>query len=213
MGVLLPSTTGALITSAIGMAMSLIPYKKNLYDLSTQNTTVMLTAKCNGSLVKSIPLVRQFADDRDAIEISPMEFNDTSTSYNGRLIAVAKVPKVRVTLSVIPHSPNDIDLADVAKWAVYNKTELGNRLRSEITLTITQPRIDEQAASFQLIGVGGATQKLAMATFSNGVLVSSSAIGTEAGTNIKHGAETTSSREGRHVASQYIFEFVDTDMC
>lgn len=207
MGVLLPSTTGALISSAIGMAMSLIPYKKNLFDLSTHNTTVMITATYGG-FVKEIPLVRNFADDRDAIEISPIEFNETSTSYNGRIIAVAKIPKVRVTLSLIPHCPNDIDLAEVANWAAMHPNTW--RQRGSIELTVMQPRIDEQAASFQLIGIGGATEKVAKATFSNGVIVSSSAIGTK--TSVKHGAETTSSREGRHVASQYVFEFVDSKM-
>jgi len=207
MGVLLPSTTGALITSAIGMAMSLIPYKKNLFDLSTQNTTVKISGTVGGTPV-DIPLVRKFADDRDAIEISPIEMNETSTSYNGRMIAVAKIPKVRITLSLIPHSDDDIKLAEIAYWSSLHSGKY--RIKGNIQLSIEQPRIDEQAAAFQLIGVGGAKQKVAKAIFKNGVIVSSSAVGTRASRN--HGAETTSSREGRHVASQYVFEFVDSSM-
>lgn len=210
MGVLLPSTTGALISSAIGMAMSLIPYKKNLYDLSTQNTTVSIEAKV-GTSVTMIPLVRKFADDRDAIEISPMEWNETSTSYNGKLMVVGKIPKVRVTLSLIPHSEDDIALAKVAsEMCVPPPDMFGDRNRSEIKLTITQPRIDEQAAAFQLIGVGGAKQGVATAMFYSGALVNSSAIGNYQKGTGKHGSETTASREGRHVASQYVFEFTET---
>lgn len=201
MGVLLPSTTGALISSAIGMAMSLIPYKKNLYDLSTQNTTVTLFAIFDEGPATEIPLIQQFADDKEAISIQPCEINEVSSSYNGLAIVVKKVPKIRITLSLIPHGENDIAVAELANRITYDRSKNTSE-RCHISLTITQPRIDEQAAAFQLIGVGGATQKDATVRFSNGTIVSANAGGK------KHGAETSALNSGRFEASQYTFEFL-----
>lgn len=200
MGVLLPSTTGALISSAIGIAMSLIPYKKNLYDLSTQNTTVTLQAFFDEGAPMVINLIRQFADDKEAISIQPCEINEVSASMNGGAIVVKKVPKIRITLSLIPHSPNDIELAKLANRFAFSQSK--DNETGYVQLSITQPRIDEQAASFQLIGVGGATQKVANIQFQYGSLVSSN-VGGE-----NHGAETSALNSGRFEASQYTFEFL-----
>jgi len=206
MGVLLPSTTGALITSAIGMAMSLIPYKKNLFDLSTQGTDISILGFV-GEETMTVELSK-FADDKDAIEIKEIELNEVTTSYNGKLINVGKIPKYRVTVSLIPHSKNDVDMAKLANACTFKRmydTSLGAKEKGYINMYIHQIRIDEQAAAFQLIGVGGAKTAMATACFEYGQLVSSSAISNRGATN--HGAETTASREGRHTASVYEFEF------
>lgn len=208
MGVILPSTTGALISSAVGMAMSLIPYKKNLFDLSTHRTEVVVEGEFGGESIL-IPLVTQFADDRDAIEIQEIDANEVTTSYNGKLISVGKMPKYRVTISLIPHSPNDIEMSNLALACSYQRTTVGGlnaKAKGKVTLTVKQDRIDEQAASFQLLGVGKAKQIKAVTEFQFGTLVSSSAVA-NVKSDMKHGAETTASREGRQTASVYVFEF------
>lgn len=205
MGVILPSTTGALISSAVGMAMSLIPYKKNLFDLSAQGTTVSVKGQFGGAPIQC-PLITKFADDREAITITPIEVNDATSSYNGKIIAVGKIPLYRVSISLIPHSPNDISLSNLVNESMAQTWWSGvARKRGQIELIIDQIRIDEQAASFQLLGIGGAKQGLAKAYFDYGVLLNSSAIGNSL--NVKHGAETSVTRDGRQTASVYEFIF------
>lgn len=206
MGVLLPSTTGALISSAIGMAMSLIPYQKKIFDLSTQGINITVERYVRGTKVDTLE-VSKFADDKDAIEISQMEFNETSTTYNGRMIAVAKIPKVRVTLSLVPHSYDDVKLARMASGCSLYSTN-GKRFGNTFNLTITQTRLIEKSAK-QTVTIGKLAAHKAKAEFADGVLVSSSAVGTVA-QEMFHGAETSATREGRFEASQYVFEFTTT---
>ena len=202
MGVLLPSTSAALIASAAGVAMSLIPYKKNLYDLSTHGISVSIIPSIGDSIT-----LTKFADDRDAIEISPMEINETSTSYNGQLVVIGKIPKVRVTISLIPHSENDVKMAQlVKKFAMPSPRKQGSKEKATVNLVITQKRMNN---FLQLISVQDMSTP-SSATFVNGTIVSASAYSTD-NNNLTHGSETTASRDGRFVASQYVLEFTQTE--
>lgn len=59
--------------------------------------------------------VTQFADDTDALDIPSLPIADTAMGLNGDLITWAKASPIKVTLSVIPGSEDDVNLAILLK--------------------------------------------------------------------------------------------------
>jgi len=56
-------------------------------------------------------LLTQWPDDQDAISFPDIEIGDAQMGVNGDLIVWSKAAPVKVTLSAIPDSPTDLQLA------------------------------------------------------------------------------------------------------
>jgi len=81
--------------------------------------------------------ITQFTDDTDPIDIAPMDLGDTAMGVNGDLIVWNKATAIKVTLSVIPDSDDDINLGILAENNRVGKGKIS--ARDEITLTKISP--------------------------------------------------------------------------
>jgi len=136
MGAILPSTSGAGISSIVGAAISaLLPYDKRMNDVSANGTWVtIITSDMNGSPAYPFPggsikddledakkasaggdcaCITQFTDSGDPIRIEPVTGVETGVSYNGKIISWMQPKKVRITLNLIPHSYDDQALSNI----------------------------------------------------------------------------------------------------
>lgn len=56
-------------------------------------------------------VINQFADDSDPLDIPSVQIGDTAMGLNGDLITWSKANPIKITLSVVPDSDNDIALS------------------------------------------------------------------------------------------------------
>jgi hypothetical protein len=78
-----------------------------MIDISGYGTGITVTA------LQSFPYgftVSEFADDKDPLVCEPMETNAWEMLYDGSLFAFTKADPIKVSLSVIPGSDDDINL-------------------------------------------------------------------------------------------------------
>lgn len=88
--------------------------------------------------------ITQFADDGDPFDAPTQQIMETAMGLNGDLIAFSKANPTKITLSVIPNSDDDRNLAVLAEA---NRVGKGKRsARDVITLSVGFP--DGRSALF-----------------------------------------------------------------
>lgn len=82
-------------------------------------------------------LVTQFADDADAIDLPSTQIADKAMGVNGDLVTWSKATPLPVTLSVVPNSADDRNLAILFEA---NRVGQGKQsARDSITLVVVYP--------------------------------------------------------------------------
>jgi hypothetical protein len=81
--------------------------------------------------------ITQLADDADPFDMASVKIADTAMGVNGDLIKWSRAVGKPVTLSVIPGSVDDVNLATLA--AANNATQGQANARDAITVTIKYP--------------------------------------------------------------------------
>jgi hypothetical protein len=82
-------------------------------------------------------VISQFADDADSFDMASVKIADTAMGVNGDLIKWSRAVGKPVTISVIPGSVDDINLAILAK---NNDAAQGQaNARDSITVTVVYP--------------------------------------------------------------------------
>ncbi|MHC5541182.1 phage tail fiber protein [Singulisphaera rosea] len=81
--------------------------------------------------------ISQFADDADAFDMASVKIADTAMGVNGDLIKWSRAVGKPITISVVPGSLDDTNLAILAK---NNDAAQGQvNARDEITITVVYP--------------------------------------------------------------------------
>lgn len=197
MGTILPSTSGAMISSAIGVVGSFIAsffteIRGN--DVSAAGTSITLQTKDIESGKPATPIsepytIEHFADDKPAFRVNTTRYNETSKSFRGKMISWKSVPKVVVELSVIPNSKDDVALSKLLNWEK-------NKVTREIELVVKIPRVkpdDPKKESGEYI----------MTTFTSGRILDAPGGGSD------YGSGDSATTEGRLEGKTFQFEFTD----
>lgn len=82
-------------------------------------------------------LITEFADDADPFDLPSLQIADTAMGLNGDLISWSKANPIKVTLSVIPGSFSDINLAILMEANRVGRGKIG--ARDIITMTGIYP--------------------------------------------------------------------------
>lgn len=82
-------------------------------------------------------LITEFADDADPFDLPSLQIADSAMGLNGDLISWAKANPIKVTLSVIPGSFSDINLAILMEANRVGRGKIG--ARDIITMTGIYP--------------------------------------------------------------------------
>lgn len=201
MGVILPSTSGAMISGAAGMAVSLIAglfteIKSN--NVSASGTIISILTRNIKTGEPDTPcsepiIIEHFADDKSPFSISPTTYNHTSHSYNGRMISWKSVPVVTVEVSVIPNSIDDINLSNLVYW---EKFEYGYPTTRSIELNIKIPRVkatDPKKKTGEYLSIN----------FINGRVKDAPGGGNY------YGSGAVATADGRLEGNTYVFEFTE----
>lgn len=210
MGTILPSTSGAMITGAIGMLASFIPYEKRVYDVSACGTRMMFRArkleeddswsvfsKGDGD---GIITIEHFANDKAPFSFEPLQRKQTSSSYNGKLIFFNDSPLLKFSVSVIPNTKEDSALSDF-----FNKSSFGDyhfdAMDMVIDMCISQERLEQSASNAKWPIGDKAKSKVYNVGFYGGVIESG-----PPGSGEK-GLAFSASTEGRLESHTYSFVF------
>lgn len=77
------------------------------FNISGFGTTVTLVAS---TTFPTGVVINQFSDDTDALDIPSLQIADVAMGLNGDMITWSKANPIKVTLSVVPQSDNDVSL-------------------------------------------------------------------------------------------------------
>ena len=72
-------------------------------------------------------LINEFADDTDPFDLPPLQIADSAMGLNGDLITWAKPNPIKISVSVIPGSFSDINLAILLEANRVGKGKIGAR--------------------------------------------------------------------------------------
>lgn len=145
MGTILPSTSGAMLTGALGMLASFIPYEKRVHDVSACGTYMTLKRRsleenttdfANGSKDSSMITIEHFANDKAPFTFEQIQRKQTSSSFNGKLIFFNDAPLIKLSVSVIPNTKEDVSLMDT-----FNSQD------SVVDLCVSQVRMESSASN------------------------------------------------------------------
>lgn len=79
----------------------------------------------------------QFADDADPFEMPSMQIRDTGMGLNGDLVAWSKATPAKASLSLVPNSEDDVNMAVLFEANRVGKGKQG--ARDVVTLTVVYP--------------------------------------------------------------------------
>lgn len=201
MGTILPSTSGAMISSAVGVVGSLIAQhfteiRNNDVSASGSYITIQTKDIDTGSADGPIPepfVITHFADDKPPFTLAPFKVNETSTSYRGDVLAWKTITIFDISLSVIPNSEDDLVLSALAGDEQFEAGPFGCAYgMSDIEITLSIPRVkSSKKTRDEEINI----------KFFNGRLVESP------GASSSLGSSSNASTEGRLEGKTYKFRF------
>ena len=79
-----------------------------MYNISGNGLSISLVAST--TFPRGIN-INQFADDSDPLDVPSIQISDVAMGLNGDLITWSKAVPIKITLSVIPESDNDVALS------------------------------------------------------------------------------------------------------
>lgn len=146
MGTILPSTSGAMISSAIGVVGSFIAsffteIRGNDVSASGASVTIMTKDIESGSAATPVSepyTIEHFADDKPGFAVGRTKYNETSSSFRGKMMSWKSVPTVTVEISVIPNSKDDVALSNILNW---EKNDPDYQVTRDIELVVKVPRV------------------------------------------------------------------------
>lgn len=190
MGTLLPSTTGSLISSAVGMLASFIPYDKKVFDISAAGAKICISAKdaVTGAMTVNPVIVEHFANDQPAFKMEDITLNETAVSANGNMASWKGVPKTRITIAVIPNTLDDKYLSTMVQYDILNDVAVTQEVELEISIPRQTPG---DCTSGEMLKV----------TFTGGRIAT-----TPAGAWI-HGSGASTDTEGKLQGKLFSFDF------
>src|SRR5215217_6416223 len=104
------------------------------YDISATALSVVLRA--SNTFPVGLP-ISTFADDTDPLDIANLEIADAAMGLNGDLVYWRKSNPIPMSLSVVPGSPDDVNLEILADA---NRAARGKAVNNDrITATIAYP--------------------------------------------------------------------------
>jgi len=203
MGTILPSTSGAMISSAIGVVGSLIAryftdVRSN--DVSAAGAFLTIQTKnmdgSDGGPLEEPFVIDHFADDKPPFVLDQVIVNETSPSYLGKLLAWKAVPLFNVSLSVIPNSEDDVALSSLAYLEQFEVGDFGGASYGmyNIEMVLTIPRVVPDDPTRE------SGENLEIKFFNGKILETPGAAG-------NFGSSSNASREGRLEGKTYKFQF------
>lgn len=205
MGVILPSTSGAMISGAAGMAISFIAsfftdIKNNNVSASGAYISLLTRSITDGSECTPFaePItIEHFADDKPAFTVTPTKYNETSQTFNGKMVSWKSGQNVQVKVAVIPNSIDDTNLSQLC----YQEKNFAQsiplyRRTMEIELTVAVPRVKPSDANKK-------SGEFVIVNFFGGRLLEGPGGG---GYNCSADSATN---QGRLEGKEYTFEFSD----
>lgn len=190
-----------MISSAIGVVGSFIAsffteIRGN--DVSASGSSITIMTKDIESGSPAAPMsepytIEHFADDKPPFTIGHAKYNETSSTFRGKMASWKSVPKVLVELSVIPNSKDDVALSNLLNW---EKNDPDFQVTRDIELVVQVPRVKPDDPKKK----SGEYCKL---TFTSG------RIGEAPGGGSYCGAGDTATGDGRLEGKTYQFEFTE----
>lgn len=105
-----------------------------MYNISGNGLSISLVASTTFPLGINI---NQFADDSDPLDVPSIQISDVAMGLNGDLITWSKAVPIKITLSVIPKSDNDVALSILLASNRIGRGKVSNR--DVITMNVSYP--------------------------------------------------------------------------
>jgi hypothetical protein len=105
-----------------------------MFNISGFGVSVSLTAS------NTFPLginINQFSDDSDPVDVPSLQIADVAMGLNGDMISWSKANPIKIVLSVIPESDNDISLSILLSANRVGRGRIS--ARDIITMNISYP--------------------------------------------------------------------------
>lgn len=127
------------------MLASFIPYEKRVYDVSACGTYMTLKSRSleekatdfqESSDDSSMITIEHFANDKAPFTFEQIQRKQTSSSYNGKLIFFNDAPLIKLSVSVIPNTKEDVSLI-----SAFNEKD------SVVDLCVSQVRMESSASN------------------------------------------------------------------
>ena len=105
-----------------------------MYNISGNGLSISLVAST--TFPRGIN-INQFADDSDPLDVPSIQISDVAMGLNGDLITWSKAVPIKITLSVIPGSDNDVALSILLASNRIGRGKVSNR--DVITMNVSYP--------------------------------------------------------------------------
>lgn len=137
-----------MISSALGMLASFIPYEKRVYDVSAGGTYISLKSRIpsdgradfTSEPSADMIVIEHFADDKQPFSFEQMQRKTTSSSYNGMLMFSKEAPLLKMSISLVPNTKEDIALSNLFNTVLSDEDRV-------VDICISQERLKDSASN------------------------------------------------------------------